>query len=138
MFQVKGIKNFWSHFPTEISFVRKELTKNHDKIDKGGFIPFYCLISSNAVKIGHSFVNKKSKTPSKTVIFENLKTWRLEYSKNLGCHVFFVQNFHFSGSFWFLWRRHNLVTRTLFQLWWFFLPLIKQIIQFFSSKSWKL
>ena len=52
---------------------------------------------------------------------------------------FFLQHFHFSGCFWFfLWQRHNLVMRTVSQLWWFFLPLMKQIIQFFFFKIMKL
>ena len=104
-------------------------------------MPFDCLNSSkiicfNAVKQGCFFVKKNTKKHSKTVIFDNLKSWRLAYSKNLRRNLFFVQNFYFSRCFWFFWRRHNLVMRTPSQLWWFFLLLMKQIIQLFS-KSWK-
>ena len=115
--------------------------KNMKKLSFWGFIPFDCLISSkiicfNTVKIGRSFVknNNNPKTPSKTVILDNLKTWRLAHSKNKGRHVFILsKKNHFSGCFCFFWRRHNLVTRTVSQLWWFFLPLIKQIIHFFQN-----
>ena len=61
---------FGRHFLTEISIVRKKLTKNYEKFNLWGFIPFDCLISSkiicfNAVKIGCSFVKPNQKHPEK-------------------------------------------------------------------------
>ena len=91
----------------------------------GGFIPFDWLISPticcfNALKIRLFFVKKTKKHPQIFFLFfGNLKAWRSAHSKNLGCHVFFVQNLCFRGYFWFFWRRHNLVTSTVFQHWWF-------------------
>ena len=50
MFQVKGINNFWTHFQTEISLVRKKLTKKSwKKLIFWGFIQFDCLISSKII-----------------------------------------------------------------------------------------
>ena len=33
MFEVKGKNYFGKNFPTEMSFVRKKLTKNYEKVD---------------------------------------------------------------------------------------------------------
>ena len=68
MFQV-----FEGSFEQKKSFVRKKLTKHHEKVE------FYCLISFkficfNAVEIGRSFVEKTNKNTLKTVVFYNLKT----------------------------------------------------------------
>ena len=46
MFQVKGINNFQRHFPTDISFARKELTKTYENLILVGVLPFDCSISS--------------------------------------------------------------------------------------------
>ena len=107
-----------------MSFVRKKLTKNLEKVDFWGFYTIWLLdftsnLRFNALKIRLSFV-KKPKTPSKSFFFGNLKRWGMAHSKNLGRHVFFDQIFCFRGCFWFFWRRHNLIKSTVFQLWCYF------------------
>ena len=124
MFQVKHINNFWRHFQTEISFVRKKLTKNHKKTIFWGFIPFDCLISSkiicfNAINIGRSFVKKKEtqKNTLKNCNFGQSKNMMLGIFKKSRTSCFFWSKiFMLVGVFGF-WRRHKLVTRTVSQLW---------------------
>ena len=72
IFDVSGkrYKSFLKTLSTKkISFVRKKLTKNLEKVDFWGVIPLDCLISPkiicfNALKIRLSFVKKKKKWKS--------------------------------------------------------------------------
>ena len=94
--QVKGINNFWGHFPTQIS-----------------------------------------KNTLKTVIFDNLKTWRSAYSKNLGGHVFLSKVFILVGVFVFL-TKASFINENCFSTLMTFSTSKETNHQFFSSKSWKL
>ena len=78
---------------------------------------------------------KNQKHPQK-LLFLTIKKLDVRRNKKILGYHFFVQNFHFSGWFWFFWRRHNLVTRTVSQIWWFFSTSNDTNNHFFFSKSW--
>ena len=84
MFQVKGINNFWRHFPTEISFVRKKLCP------------------------------KKPKNTLKNCIFWQSKNVTLGVFQKSRMSFFFVQNFHFSGCFWVFSNKNCFSTFMIF------------------------
>ena len=96
MFQVKSINKFWSYFLTKTSFVRKKLTKNHEKVDFLGFYTIWLLnIIANYLlqcSQNRAFLGQKNQKHPQKQFFDYLKIWLFWHPKNLES-IFFVQNF---------------------------------------------
>ena len=94
----------------------------------------HCQIQGPNLKCGTMTSNYTYSTELKSN--SPLKIMTLNAFKNVWCH-FSCPNLSFRFFFWYFWQRNNLLTRTVFQLRFFLLTQIKQIVQL-KPFSWQL